>query len=302
MLDRASSRDNSSGSPRKAAVVRPRIRIPDVEEVEPLRRVPAAGVPRERRPGAEGLLASPARGDGQRLRHRHRVAIVGDRACGTAERAEAARARARMKGSQAEIAPGGRRTERGRPSGCPAPGRPGPRRPRPQQSAATSWSRTMGRSAGTRARAVAVRRRAQRLEHQTFLLGHHHMDEPRRAEGEGTSRPSPSCPRARSARIMPDPRARLAAAVLRVMLTVAVRRVEGLSVGGDEVAGAPSESRKTPTVSSSSRAPMAPVITWRVDRTTARSAGKSRRATRPTVRASPSRAGRGRQPIAAARR
>src|SRR5262249_8363964 len=51
-------------------------RIPDVEEVEPLRRVLADGLLESRDPGAESVLFA-SRGGGERLRHGHRVAMVG---------------------------------------------------------------------------------------------------------------------------------------------------------------------------------------------------------------------------------
>ena len=88
----------------------------------------------------------------------------------------------------------------------------------------------------------------------------------------------------------------------RAWLTCAVSRVDGWRLVVTRSLKHMAKSRKTPAVSSSSRAPLAAVITSSVARTTARSAGKSRRAARPIARASPSRAGRGSHPIAAARR
>src|SRR4029453_772530 len=143
--------------------------VPDVEEVEPLRRVPADGVLEKRDPGAEGLLLAPG-GDGQRLRDGHRVAPVGvehaeggnkwdPQRAGKDERSQRKRRRRPKERDQGLPAGSQRAVSLHRDDLAP-----------PERG--DQLERDGRRGAGNEAHAIAVPAHPS-LERSHFLLGHH---------------------------------------------------------------------------------------------------------------------------------
>ena len=271
-------------------------RAPDVIEIEPLGRVLAHDRFQHGDPGTRCFLFAPRR-DHQRLRHLHRVPIDSSRE-GRTPAPAAPRRRGRARTVRAETA----RAIRRRGSDVDARAK----RPVPlHRHHLTAPKRGDQLQRDGRARpwheAHAVTVPAYPTLQLTRLLRcHHHVRRPGRTSGQEAPRQLPIANMS-GERNEPAPES-VTRSVPSTRSIWATNFAAGRRFVDSRSLKHMAKSVNVPTVSASSREPLAPVTRSRVRWIAARSSGMKRGARRPIARASPSRVRRGSQPSVAASR